>query len=99
MADMKVEAWQKYKRRGRVCFFTFRLTWEAPLKDEDGGAYVESWHWAYLTWDGADWQPVGDRHSHRLYVPPREPTMDEIRLALHRTDIERRALKSMGIQS
>lgn len=100
---MQIEADAKYKRRGQVCCFTFRLTWGMPLKDSDGADYTESWHWAYLKWDGVDWQ-VGQaprpqrpaRWSHACYPPPCEPEMDDLRLALHLTVVECRALKAMG---
>lgn len=104
MGGLTVEVNPAYKRRGKTCMFTFRLSWDAPLKDEDGNDYAESWHWASLTWDGVDWQcgvssddgsPA--RRSHRSYPPPREPELDELRLALHNTVVERRALKAMGV--
>lgn len=104
MNGLMVEVEPTYKRRGKTCLFTFRLTWNVPLKDSEGEKYTESWHWAYLAWDGVDWQtgvaPDGGaqaRYSHNSYPPPREPEMDELRLALHNTVVERRALKSMGV--
>lgn len=103
MIKMSVGVSEKYKRRGKTCRFTFKLKWESPLKDAEGEEYTESWHWAYLTWDGVDWHegPPPDprmksRNSHDSYPPPREPGMDELRLALDRQPVECRALKAMG---
>lgn len=92
---VSVDETHGYKRRGLTCRFTFRLELGATLRTADGEEYSTSWHWAYLRWDGRDWQPV-ERHSHRTYPPPEEPTMDELRLALHEQPVERRALAAMG---
>lgn len=97
MSGLRVEVEPTYKRRGKTCLFTFRLSWDVPLKDSEGEAYTESWHWAYLTWDGVDWQPKGTRRSHGSYPPPREPEMDDLRIAIHLTTVEQRALKAMGV--
>lgn len=84
-----------YRRRGMTCRFTFRPELDTPIRTADGEEYSETWHWAYLCWDGCDWQPV-ERRSNTTYPPPEEPTMDEIRLALHGQPVESRALAAMG---
>jgi len=96
---MRIEVLNRYKRRGKACAFTFKLSWDTPLtaRSADREPYSDSYHWALMRWDGVDWGLAdAERHSHDKYPPPREPEVDELRAALHGTNVESRALKAMG---
>lgn len=94
---MRVIALDGYTRRGNVCRFTFRLEFDETLTTRDGEEYRTSNQWAFMRWDNSVWRDEGKRWSHDYFKPPREPTFDELHIALEGSDVEFKALRAIGV--
>ena len=91
---MKITLLDRYKRRGNTCHFTFRLEIEPAMLDANGDVYTETFHFAYMRWDGSEWR-AQRRWSHAKYPPPRDPTDAELKSALDVSGTPSRAIAAM----
>ena len=88
---MKIKALDRYKRRGRVCRFTFEISDVKVRSSDPEDERTVTYGWAYMEWDGFEWR-CKEMWTHDSYVPHPMPEARDFVKALDGSAASARAI-------